>query len=49
VITQVEGSDGQLRIIQLEDQVDVQPDARREGDHGNLRRLTLHLSIGEAY
>jgi len=49
VITQVEGSDGQLRIIQLQDQWTYNPTRGAKGITGIFRRLTLHLSIGEAY
>jgi outer membrane protein assembly factor BamA len=49
VITQVRGSDGQLRIIQLQDQWQYNPTKGAAGITGVLRRLTLHLSIGEAY
>ena len=49
VITQVEGSDGQLRIVQLEDQWTYNPTRGAKGITGIFRRLTLHLSIGEAY
>ena len=49
VITQVEGSDGQLRIVQLRDQWRFNPTRGAKGINAVLRRLTLHLSIGEAY
>ena len=49
MITQVEGSDGQLRILQLRDQWQYNPTKGASGITGVLRRLTLHLSIGEAY
>jgi outer membrane protein assembly factor BamA len=49
VITQVEGSDGNLRIIQLKDQWKYNPTGGASGITGIFRRLTLHLSIGEAY
>ena len=49
MITQVEGSDGQLRIVQLEDQWTYNPTRGAKGITGIFRRLTLHLSIGEAY
>jgi outer membrane protein assembly factor BamA len=49
VITQVEGSDGQLRIVQLRDQWRYNPTRGAGGITGIMRRLTLHLSIGEAY
>jgi outer membrane protein assembly factor BamA len=49
VITQIEGSDGQLRIIQLRDTWKYAPTRGANGITGVLRRLTLHLSIGEAY
>ena len=48
VITQVEGTDG-LRIIQLRDTWRYHPTGGASGITGILRRLTLHLSIGEAY
>jgi outer membrane protein assembly factor BamA len=48
VITQVEGPDG-LRIIQLRDTWRYHPTGGASGITGILRRLTLHLSIGEAY
>ena len=49
VITQVRGADGQLQIIQLRDQWRYNPTKGASGITGVLRRLTLHLSIGEAY
>jgi outer membrane protein assembly factor BamA len=49
VITQVTGTDGQLRIVQLRDQWRYNPTKGASGVTGVLRRLTLHLSIGEAY
>ena len=49
VITQVRGSDGQLQIVQLKDQWEYNPTKGAAGITGVLRRLTLHLSIGEAY
>ena len=49
VITQVPGPDGQLRIVQLRDQWAYSPTGNARGVTGVLRRLTLHLSIGEAY
>jgi outer membrane protein assembly factor BamA len=49
VITQVEGDDGQFRIVQLRDQWAYNPTRGAKGITGVLRRLTLHLSIGEAY
>jgi outer membrane protein assembly factor BamA len=49
VITQVEASDGRLRIIQLRDEWKYNPTKGAAGITGVLRRLTLHLSIGEAY
>ena len=49
VITQVEGSDGQFRIVQLRDVWRYNPTRGANGITGVLRRLTLHLSIGEAY
>jgi outer membrane protein assembly factor BamA len=49
VITQVQDSTGQLRIIQLKDQWRYNPTKGAAGITGVLRRLTLHLSIGEAY
>jgi hypothetical protein len=49
VITQVQGADGQLRIIQLQDRWEYNPTRGASGITGILRRLTLHLSIGEAY
>ena len=49
VITQVQGPDGQYRIIQLRDQWRYNPTKGASGVTGILRRLTLHLSIGEAY
>lgn len=48
VITQVEGPDG-LRIVQLRDKWTYNPTGGASGITGVLRRLTLHLSIGEAY
>lgn len=49
VITQVAGPDGTLRIIQLTDKWRYNPTGGASGITGILRRLTLHLSIGEAY
>jgi outer membrane protein assembly factor BamA len=49
VITQVTGPDGQLRILQLNDKWRYNPTKGAAGITGVLRRLTLHLSIGEAY
>ena len=49
VITQVPGPDGQFRIVQLRDQWGYNPTGNARGVTGVLRRLTLHLSIGEAY
>jgi outer membrane protein assembly factor BamA len=48
VVTQVEGPDG-LRIVQLRDTWRYHPTGGASGITGVLRRLTLHLSIGEAY
>src|SRR4029453_12802968 len=48
-ITPVEGSDGRLRIIQPGDQWPYNATAAAKGSPGTFRRLTLHLSIGEAY
>jgi outer membrane protein assembly factor BamA len=49
VITQVKGADGQYRIVQLQNQWRYNPTKGAAGITGVLRRLTLHLSIGEAY
>ena len=49
VITQVKGADGQYQIVQLRDQWRYNPTKGAAGVTGVLRRLTLHLSIGEAY
>jgi len=49
VITQVRGANGQFEIIQLRDQWQYNPTKGASGVTGVLRRLTLHLSIGEAY
>jgi hypothetical protein len=49
VITQVKGADGQYQIVQLRDQWRYNPTKGAAGITGVLRRLTLHLSIGEAY
>jgi len=49
VITQVSAADGQLKIVQLRDQWKYNPSGGSGGITGILRRLTLHLSIGEAY
>jgi outer membrane protein assembly factor BamA len=49
VATQVLGPDGQLRIVQLKDQWKYNPAKGASGITGFTRRLTLHLSIGEAY
>jgi len=49
VITEVAGEDGQLRILQMTDTWRYNPTGGASGFTGLLRRLTLHLSIGEAY
>ncbi|HEY5417391.1 MAG TPA: BamA/TamA family outer membrane protein, partial [Gemmatimonadaceae bacterium] len=49
VVTQVMGPDGQLRIVQLKDDWKYNPTKGASGITGMVRRLTLHLSIGEAY
>jgi outer membrane protein assembly factor BamA len=49
VVTQVVGPDGQLRIVQLKDDWKYNPTKGASGITGMVRRLTLHLSIGEAY
>jgi outer membrane protein assembly factor BamA len=49
VVTQVQGPDGALRIVQLKDQWKYNPTKGASGITGFTRRLTLHLSIGEAY
>jgi outer membrane protein assembly factor BamA len=49
VITQIKGADGQLQIVQLRDKWTYNPTGGASGITGVLRRLTLHLSIGEAY
>ena len=49
VVTQVQAPDGQLRIVQLKDQWKYNPTKGASGITGFTRRLTLHLSIGEAY
>ena len=49
VVTQVMGPDGQLRIVQLKDDWKYNPTKGASGITGLVRRLTLHLSIGEAY
>jgi len=49
VITQVRDTDGQYRIVQLKDQWRYNPTKGAAGITGVLRRLTLRLSIGEAY
>ncbi|HUQ84384.1 MAG TPA: BamA/TamA family outer membrane protein [Gemmatimonadaceae bacterium] len=49
VITQVPGADGRLRIAQLSDKWKYNPTGGAAGITGLMRRLTLHLSIGEAY
>ena len=49
VITQVQGPNGQFQIVQLRDQWEYNPTKGASGVTGVLRRLTLHLSIGEAY
>lgn len=49
VITQVKDADGQFRIVQLQDTWRYNPTGGASGITGVLRRLTLHLSIGEAY
>lgn len=49
VVTQVMGPDGQLRIVQLKDDWKYNPTKGASGVTGLVRRLTLHLSIGEAY
>jgi outer membrane protein assembly factor BamA len=49
VVTQVQGPDGKLRIVQLRDSWKYNPTKGASGITGFTRRLTLHLSIGEAY
>jgi outer membrane protein insertion porin family len=49
VITEVPGPEGQNQIVQLRDQWSYNPTKGASGITGVLRRLTLHLSIGEAY
>jgi len=49
VVTQVTGPDGQLHIVQLKDDWKYNPTKGASGITGMMRRLTLHLSIGEAY
>lgn len=49
VITQVKDANGQYRIVQLKQQWRYNPTKGASGITGVLRRLTLHLSIGEAY
>ena len=49
VVTQVVGPDGQLHIVQLKDDWKYNPTKGASGITGMVRRLTLHLSIGEAY
>ena len=49
VVTQVAGPDGQLHIVQLKDGWSYNPTKGASGITGMIRRLTLHLSIGEAY
>jgi translocation and assembly module TamA len=49
VVTQVMGPDGQLRVVQLKDDWKYNPTKGASGITGMVRRLTLHLSIGEAY
>jgi outer membrane protein assembly factor BamA len=49
VISQVPGPNGQYQIVQLRDQWRYNPAGGASGITGFLRRLTLHLSIGEAY
>jgi outer membrane protein insertion porin family len=49
VISQVPEPNGQFRIVQLRDQWRFNPTGGASGITGVLRRLTLHLSIGEAY
>jgi outer membrane protein assembly factor BamA len=49
VVTQVMGADGQLHIVQLKDDWKYNPTNGASGVTGMFRRLTLHLSIGEAY
>ena len=49
VVTQVAGPDGQLHIVQLKDDWKYNPTKGASGITGMVRRLTLHLSIGEAY
>jgi len=49
VVTQVMGPDGQLHIVQLKDDWKYNPTKGASGITGMVRRLTLHLSIGEAY
>lgn len=49
VVTQAQDADGQFRIVQLRDTWRYNPTRGASGLTGVLRRLTLHLSIGEAY
>jgi outer membrane protein assembly factor BamA len=49
VITQVVGTTGELQIVQLRDRWPFNPTRGAGGITGIFRRLTLHLSIGEAY
>jgi outer membrane protein assembly factor BamA len=49
VITQVRGADGELKIVQLRDTWKYNPSGGSAGITSFLRRLTIHLSIGEAY
>lgn len=48
VITQIETAEG-ARIVQLRDRWEYSPTRGAGGITGLFRRLTLHLSIGEAY
>jgi outer membrane protein assembly factor BamA len=49
VITQIKDADGQLKIVQLRNKWSYNPTGGASGITGVFHRLTLHLSIGEAY
>jgi len=49
VITEIPAANGQGQIVQLTNQWKYNPTGGASGITGVMRRLTLHLSIGEAY
>ncbi|HUF26074.1 MAG TPA: BamA/TamA family outer membrane protein [Gemmatimonadaceae bacterium] len=49
VVSEAEGPSGEREIVQLEQQRVFAPACRGTGVRGILNRMTLHLSIGQAY